>query len=193
MERFSSYKRETEETRVSLNLGLDGTGKFQVNTEIPFFDHMLAQLIKHSNIDLSLTASGDLEVDLHHTVEDVGIVLGKAFNEALGKGKGIQRFGFALVPMDDVLCRVAVDISGRPYLYTNLNFTNSRVGIFPTELIEEFLRSFAYNAGITLHVELLHGKNTHHQIEAIFKALGQSLKMAIKINSNQIPSTKGVI
>ncbi len=193
MARKSRLKRSTLETEIELELALDGKGNYQIETGIPFFDHMLAQLAKHGGLDLKLAASGDLEVDLHHTVEDTGIVLGRAVKEALGDRRGIQRYASALLPMDDVLCRVVLDISSRPYLYSDLAFSSEFVGQFPVELVEEFLRSFAFNAGITLHVELLHGSNTHHQVEAVFKALGRCLKLAVRLNSDQIPSTKGVL
>ncbi|AZR74030.1 imidazoleglycerol-phosphate dehydratase [Anoxybacter fermentans] len=194
MERRCEIERSTLETRIKLKLNIDGNGNYEIKTGIPFFDHMLAQLAKHGSLDLFINAQGDLDVDFHHTVEDVGIVLGQAFKKALGEGVGIQRFGSALIPMDDALSRVVVDISGRPYLYTDLPFSNERVGNFPTELIEEFLRAFSVHGQLTLHAELLHGRNTHHQVEAVFKALGQSLKMAVqKSGLEQIPSTKGVL
>ncbi len=194
MERKCEIERTTTETQIQISLDIDGSGIYEIQTGIPFFDHMLAQVAKHGSLDLKIIANGDLAVDFHHTVEDVGIVLGKALKKVLGDGRGIQRYGHALVPMDDALSRVVVDFSGRPYLYADLSFNNDLVGQFPTELVEEFLRGFIFNGGITLHAELLHGKNTHHQVESIFKALGQSLKMAVSFNgSSQIPSTKGVL
>ncbi len=194
MERRCNLERSTTETQIQISLDIDGSGVYEIDTNIPFFDHMLAQLTKHSDFDLKIVAKGDLEVDFHHTVEDVGIVLGNVFKKALGDGRGIQRFGQALIPMDDALSRVVIDLSGRAYLYVDLSFSNDTVGQFPTELVEEFLRAFAFHGGITLHAELLYGKNTHHQIESLFKALGQSLKMAVLLNGKgQIPSTKGVL
>lgn len=194
MKRQSQMERITKETRVMVNLTIDGSGEYQIHSGLPFFDHMLSQLAKHGGFDLQLEAQGDLEVDAHHTVEDVGIVLGQAIRQILGDSRGIQRFGHALIPMDDVLSRVAVDLSGRGYLYTDVPFSNTMVGAFPTELVEEFLRALAIQGGITLHVELLHGRNTHHQVEAVFKALGQSLKMAFRRDGSEIlPSTKGML
>lgn len=194
MARRCELKRTTNETEINLLLATRDFSKSTIDTGIPFFDHMLAQFAKHGNFHLQLRALGDLEVDFHHTVEDVGIVLGLAFKELVGDGRGIRRFGQALIPMDDALSRVVVDLSGRGYLYTDLVFSSTNIGQFPSELVEEFLRSLAINGELTLHVELLHGRNTHHQVESIFKALGQSLMMALAETGNsQIPSTKGVL
>lgn len=194
MVRKSELKRVTQETEISISLKTPGLGQAVIDTKIPFFDHMLAQLAKHGNFNLQLRATGDLEVDFHHTVEDVGIIFGLALKELVADRRGIRRFGHALIPMDDALSRVVVDLSGRGYLYTDLVFTSSTVGQFHLELVEEFLRSLAIKGELTLHVELLHGKNTHHQVESIFKALGQSLLMALaETGSQEIPSTKGVL
>jgi len=154
---------------------------------------MLEQIARHGNVDLELSVKGDLHIDTHHSIEDTGIALGKAFAKALGNKKGITRFSSALVPLDETLVRAVVDISGRPYLYTELPFTREVVGDFPSEMVVEFMRAFAFNAGITLHLEILHGENCHHQIEAVFKALARALKDAVRIESDKIPSTKGVL
>lgn len=193
MKRKSQLERKTKETAITLDLDLDGRGKYQIETGVPFFDHMLAQLARHGKLDMELKAKGDIEIDFHHTVEDVGILLGKAFKQAIGDKKGIRRFGQSLLPMDDVLSRIVLDISGRPYLYCDLDFNSPYVGQFPVELVEEFLRAFTTHSGITLHAEILHGSNTHHQIEAVFKGLGRSLGSAIEVIDTDIPSTKGVL
>ncbi len=192
MNRKSQMKRITKETDIKLSLQLDG-GDVEVNTGIGFLDHMINTLAVHGGFGLVLDADGDLNVDAHHTTEDVGIVLGKAFSEALGDKTGIVRFGSAFVPMDEALGFCAVDISGRPFLVLNAEFTNERVGSFDTCLVEEFMRAFAYNAGITLHLRCEYGKNDHHKIEALFKALAYALKAAIKQNSGEIVTTKGVL
>ncbi len=198
MERICELTRKTLETEIKIKLeisdSVDVTREDGIDTGIPFFDHMLAQLAKHGGLSLRIQATGDLQVDYHHTVEDVGIVLGQSLKQILGDYRGIQRFGNALVPMDDALSRVVVDLSGRSYLFADMPFSTDLVGQFPTELVEEFLRALAFNAGMTLHVELLHGRNTHHQVEAIFKALGQSLKLALALTGlDTVPSTKGVL
>lgn len=192
-DRAALEQRKTKETEISANLNLDGEGKSEIKTGIGFFDHMLEQIARHGNIDLELSVKGDLYIDSHHSIEDTGITLGKAFAKALGDKQGITRFSSALVPLDETLVRAVVDISGRPYLYTDLPFTREMVGDFPAEMVVEFMRAFAYNAGITLHLEILHGENCHHQIEAVFKALARALKDAVKIESDKIPSTKGVL
>jgi len=185
--------RKTAETNIEISIDLDGSGKCSIDTGVAFFDHMLDQVARHGNFDLNISADGDLEIDAHHTVEDTGIALGQAFADALGYKKGISRFSSVLIPLDESLVRTTVDISGRPFLYTDLSFSREMVGDFPSELVVEFLRAFSYNAGITVHVELMHGENCHHQIEAVFKALARALKLAVKIESDQIPSTKGVL
>lgn len=192
-ERTAVEQRKTQETEIVVSLNLDGEGKSEIKTGIGFFDHMLEQIARHGNIDLELSVQGDLEIDTHHSIEDTGIALGKAFARAIGDKKGIRRFSSALIPLDETLVRAVVDISGRPYLYTVLPFSREMVGDLPAEMVVEFMRAFAFNAGITLHLEILHGKNCHHQIEAVFKALARVLKEAVKIESDKIPSTKGVL
>ena len=191
--RTSKIERITNETKINLFLKLDGVGKSTVKTCIPFLDHVLDQLVFHSSIDLELNAEGDIEIDFHHTVEDCGICLGKAFIEALGDKKGINRYGFFLLPMDDALIRVALDFSGRSFLSWKVNFPTNRVGDFDLELVREFFNAFSTNSGATLHVEMLDGFNSHHISEAIFKAMGKSIKMAVAKNKDVeiIPSTKG--
>ena len=193
--RTSKIERTTNETKINLFLKLDGLGKSTVKTCIPFFDHMLDQLVFHSSINLELNAEGDLEIDFHHTVEDCGICLGKAFSKAIGDKKGINRYGFFLLPMDDALVRVALDFSGRPFLNWKVRFPTSTVGSFDLELVREFFNSFSINSQATLHVEMLDGLNSHHIAEAIFKGAGKAIKMAIAKNqgSGSIPSTKGIL
>lgn len=193
--RCAEIKRDTNETSVSIKINLDGTGKSSIDTGVPFMDHMLDLLTKHGGLDLLVEARGDLEVDAHHTVEDVGICLGQAFREALGDKHGIERYGHVMLPMDESLAIVALDISGRGYLVYDVPLPSSRVGNFDTELVQEFLHAFANNGAITLHVRLLAGKNTHHIIEAVFKGLGRALSLAgaIKDPMRGIPSTKGVL
>ena len=192
-DRVAVEQRKTKETEIIASVNLDGEGRSEIKTKIGFFDHMLEQIARHGNIDLELSVKGDLHIDTHHSIEDTGIALGKAFAKALGDKKGITRFSSVLVPLDETLVRAVVDISGRPYLYTDLPFTREMVGDFPSEMVVEFMRAFAFNAGITLHLEILHGKNCHHQVEAVFKALARALKEAVKIESDKIPSTKGVL
>ena len=193
MIRSAKIDRVTHETEINLILNLDGLGKGTIKTGIPFFDHMLDQLTFHSLIDLKLDAQGDVGIDFHHTVEDCGICLGKAFSNALGDKKGINRYGFFLLPMDDALIRVALDFSGRSYLNWNVRFPTSRVGNFDLELVREFFNSFSTNSGATIHVEMLDGFNSHHISEAIFKGMGKAIKMAIARDARlrSIPSTKG--
>ncbi|KUK35165.1 MAG: Imidazoleglycerol-phosphate dehydratase [Caldanaerobacter subterraneus] len=193
--RKAEVKRKTKETDIYVELNIDGKGNYDIATGIGFFDHMLSLFAKHGLFDLKVVAKGDLEVDTHHTVEDVGIVLGNAFLKAAGDKKSIKRFSTFYVPMDEALVRVSVDISGRSFLYCDLPLKAERVGNFETENVEEFLRAFAYNFGITLHVELLHGGNSHHIIEATFKALGRALDEALRIDERAegIPSTKGIL
>lgn len=195
MLRSADIKRETRETSIHLELNLDGSNKSSIDTGVGFFDHMLDALQKHAGFDLSVQAKGDLHIDAHHTVEDVGIVLGQAVLKAIGDAKGINRFGSAYCPLDESLARAVVDISGRPFMFFSSPLPLTRVGDFDGELCEEFLRAFAMNAKITLHVELLHGANQHHAMEAMTKAVARALKMALKIEdgNEQIPSTKGVL
>ena len=193
--RSANIDRVTNETSIHLVLNLDGVGKGVINTSIPFFDHMLNQLTFHSLVDLEMSAKGDVEIDCHHTVEDCGICLGKAFSKAIGDKKGINRYGFFLLPMDDALVRVALDFSGRPFLNWKVRFPTSTVGTFDLELVREFFNSFSINSQATLHVEMLDGLNSHHIAEAIFKAVGKAIKMAIEKNRRlgSVPSTKGIL
>ncbi|MGN0640625.1 MAG: imidazoleglycerol-phosphate dehydratase HisB [Oscillospiraceae bacterium] len=190
--RKADITRKTKETVISASLNLDG-GEVKISTGIGFLDHMLTALGVHGGFGLTLAAKGDLEVDGHHTAEDVGIVLGKAFCEALGDKGGIVRYGSAYIPMDEALGFCAVDISGRPFLVFNAEFVNEKIGELDTCLIEEFMRAFAFNAGITLHLRCEYGKNDHHKAEALFKALAYALKEATRPNSGGVVSTKGVL
>ncbi|MEW6423459.1 MAG: imidazoleglycerol-phosphate dehydratase HisB [Bacillota bacterium] len=191
-QRTGEISRQTAETGINLRLNIDGAGNYQINTGLGFFDHMLALFARHGTFDLELTAKGDLNVDAHHTVEDIGICLGRALKAALGDKAGIARFGHALVPMDESLAMVAVDISGRGYLAFATRFPAAKVGGFDTELVEEFLRALAVNGEFTLHVRLLAGRNSHHICEAIFKALGRALRDAVSLDERGqgVPSTK---
>ncbi len=192
--RSAKLVRETRETRISVSLGLDGTGVRRIATGIGFFDHMLDQLAKHALLDLELEAKGDLHIDAHHTVEDTGLALGKAIAQALGDRAGITRYGHALIPMDETLTRVAIDISGRPYLVWKVSFSQPRLGEMDTELFREFFQALAQEGGITLHVETLYGVNNHHIIESAFKGLARALRDAIAPDprmAGQVPSTKG--
>ncbi len=191
--RESAIKRDTKETDINIKINLDGNGKNNISTGIGFFNHMLTALSMHSGIDMDINVKGDLEVDGHHTVEDTGIVLGQAFKAAIGDMKGIARYGSAFVPMDEALGFASLDISGRPFLVFNAEFPEERTGEYDTCLTEEFFRAFAYNAGITLHVKCEYGKNSHHMIEAMFKAVAHALKTAKKMTGNEILSTKGVL
>ena len=194
MNRTASKERMTKETKIRLELDLDGEGRLQGNTGIGFFDHMLDLLVKHAGFGLTLDVKGDLEIDGHHTVEDLGIVLGTALKEALGDKKGINRYGHMLLPMDEVLVMLALDLGGRPYLAYEVELPFETIGNFETELVEEFLRAFTTAAGMNLHVRLLAGRNTHHIIEGVFKALARALKMAVKVDEKGgIPSTKGIL
>jgi imidazoleglycerol-phosphate dehydratase len=192
--RIAKVERKTKETDIKLILNLDGKGQYSIDTSIPFLDHMLSLMCRHGIFDMKLKARGDIDVDFHHTVEDIGIVFGKAVKQALGNMKGISRFGMATVPMDEALASVSLDISGRPYLVYKVEFPKkSKIKNFDPDLIEDFLQAFVSNSGITLHVESPYGRNTHHIIEAIFKALGRALKEAVSIDSRMrgIPTTKG--
>ena len=189
-----SVKRKTKETAIEVKVNLDGTGKSDIKTGIGFLDHMLDQISKHSLIDISIKAKGDLHVDLHHTTEDSALAFGEALNKALGERKGIKRFGQALSAMDETLSRVVVDCSNRPYLVWKVNFTISQLGEMDTELFKEWFQAFSQSSGITLHVENLYGENNHHIIESCFKGLARALREAISIDfkrTNEIPSTKG--
>ena len=185
--------RKTKETDITLSLNLDGSGNSNLSANLPFLEHMLDQTIRYSSIDLDLDAKGDLEIDAHHTVEDIGITLGAAFEKALGDKKGIHRFGYAYIPLDEALSRVVIDFSGRPGLIYNATYPRARVGEFDVELLSEFFHGFSNHAKATIHIDNIRGKNAHHIAETIFKAFGKALKMAIsfdKQNINKIPSTK---
>jgi len=197
MNRSATKSRQTRETKIDITLTIDGTGVFEGSTGIGFLDHMLEQLTRHGGIDLSIIAQGDVHIDAHHTVEDIGITIGQAFKEALGDKTGIMRYGHAYVPMDEALSRVVIDLSGRAFLVWKVDFTIDRLGPqMETELFREFFQGFSQNAGITLHIENLYAVNNHHRIESIFKAFARALKMACSIdasNAHQIPSTKGAL
>ena len=186
--------RNTSETQIKIALNLDGTGKAQLNSGVPFLDHMLDQIARHGMIDLTVTAKGDTHIDDHHTVEDVGITLGQAIAKAVGDKKGITRYGHSYVPLDETLSRVVVDFSGRPGLEFHVPFTRARVGDFDVDLTIEFFRGFVNHAGVTLHIDNIRGINAHHQIETVFKAFGRALRMALELDpraSGVVPSTKG--
>ncbi|AJA49333.1 imidazoleglycerol-phosphate dehydratase [Clostridium pasteurianum DSM 525 = ATCC 6013] len=191
--REASISRKTMETNIDMSLELDGEGNSSIETGVGFFDHMLTLMTKHGLMTLNLKAEGDIYVDSHHLVEDVGIVLGKCINKALGDKVGIKRYGTAYVPMDESLSLVSIDISGRPYLVFEGDFSTEKLGMFETEMVEEFFRAVAFNAGITLHVKSLYGKNTHHIIEGMFKAFGRALKEAMEkdFRIKGVMSTKG--
>lgn len=194
MNRTAEITRKTRETDIKIKLDLDKSGEVSIDTGIGFLDHMLTALAVHGGFSLSVKCVGDLNVDGHHTTEDIGIVLGMAFREALGDKSGIMRYGSAFIPMDESLAFCSLDISARPFLVFNAQFTNERVGEFDTCLTEEFIRSFAFNAGITLHLRVEYGSNDHHKIEALFKALAYALKAAVKRNTDgSVVSTKGVL
>ncbi len=192
-DRIAMVERNTLETQITCEINLDGEGTVDVETGLPFFEHMLDQIGRHGMIDLKIRATGDLEVDAHHTVEDVGITLGQAFDKALGDKKGIRRYGHAYVPLDEALSRVVIDFSGRPGLEYDIPFTRARVGEFDVDLFGEFFQGFVNHARVTLHVDNLRGKNSHHQIETVFKAFGRALRMAVEHDprASGIPSTKG--
>jgi imidazoleglycerol-phosphate dehydratase len=194
--RSATVHRKTNETDIRVVLDLDGTGVYSVSTGIGFLDHMLEQLSRHSLIDLSVEAIGDLHIDQHHTTEDTGIAIGEAFAKALGDRKGITRYGHAYAPMDETLTRVAIDISGRPFLVWRTEFSQAKLGDFDSELFEHWFHSFAGAAGITLHVETLYGRNNHHIVESAYKALARALRVAVEIDprkADQVPSTKGTL
>lgn len=193
-DRIASVSRDTLETQISVSINLDGTGQSSFETGIPFLDHMLDQIARHGLVDLEIKASGDLHIDDHHTVEDVGITLGQAFNQALGEKKGIMRYGHAYVPLDEALSRVVIDFSGRPGIEYRVSYPRARVGQFDVDLIHEFFQGFANHAPATLHIDNLHGKNAHHIAETIFKAFGRAVRVAVTRDermAGRIPSTKG--
>ena len=188
--------RNTLETQISVNLNLDGTGKSTLETGVPFLDHMLDQIARHGMIDLAIVAKGDLHIDAHHTVEDIGITLGQAFAKAVGDKKGLRRYGHAYVPLDEALSRVVIDLSGRPGLGFNVAFTRARIGDFDVDLFHEFFQGLTNHALMTLHIDNLSGRNAHHQAETVFKAFGRALRMAIEHDpaaAGIIPSTKGTL
>ena len=192
--RQATVKRKTKETDISVTVDLDGAGTARIATGVGFFDHMLDQLARHSLVDIAIAAKGDLHIDQHHTVEDVGIALGRALGQALGDRAGIARYADAHLPMDETLTRAAIDVSGRPYLVWKVEFSRPKIGDFDTELVPEFFQAFAQNAGITLHVETLYGRNNHHIAESCFKAVARALGAAVAIDPRQkgrVPSTKG--
>ncbi len=194
--RRATVRRETTETQIAVELNLDGTGTYAISTGIGFFDHMLEQLSRHSLIDLTVETKGDLHIDQHHTVEDTGLAIGEALAKALGDKRGIRRYADALSPMDETLTRVAVDISGRPFLVWKTEFSQKRLGEMDTEMFEHFFHSFAQTAGLTLHVETLYGSNNHHIAEAAFKGLARALREAVEIDPRKagvVPSTKGTL
>ena len=193
-DRIASVERNTLETQIQINLNLDGIGVGEFKTGIPFFEHMLDQVSRHGLVDVSIQATGDLGIDDHHTVEDVGITLGQAFAEAVGDKKGMTRYGHAYVPLDEALSRVVIDFSGRPGLFYDIPFTRSAVGGFDVDLFREFFQGFVNHAQVTLHIDNLKGDNSHHQIETVFKAFGRALRMALNPDprmGGMIPSTKG--
>ncbi len=194
--RKAKLERRTKETDIELEINLDGKGKYSINTSIPFLDHMLSLMSKHGLLDIKLKAKGDIDIDYHHTVEDIGIILGKAVKQALGDMKGISRYGQTSVPMDEALASVSLDISGRPYLVYRVNFPKkAKIKNFDPDLIEDFLQAFVSHSGITLHINLLYGRNTHHMIEAIFKGLGMALREAVTIDKRirGLPTTKNML
>jgi len=194
--RSATITRNTAETRISVTINLDGTGQYDNQTGVGFFDHMLDQLSRHSLIDMTIRAEGDYHIDDHHTVEDTGIALGQAFVKAVGDKKGINRYGSCLLPMDDALVRAALDISARPFLVFNLDMPTQKIGGFDTELVREFFQALSTHAGLTLHIDKLHGLNSHHIAEAAFKSVARAMRQAVEIDprmSQALPSTKGAL
>lgn len=194
--RSATVTRNTKETRISVTVNLDGSGQYDVATGVGFLDHMLEQLSRHSLIDLTVRADGDLHIDFHHTTEDTGIAIGEAVSKALGQRQGISRYGHAYIPMDETLTRAAIDLSNRPYLIWKVGFTRDKLGDMDTELFKEWFQAFAFAAGATLHVENLYGENNHHIVESCYKALARALRVAIEIDprkADAVPSTKGVL
>ncbi len=196
MARTANIKRDTRETRIAVEVNLDGSGRGDYHTGVPFLDHMLDQVGTHGLIDLSVQADGDLHIDAHHTVEDIGITLGQAFAEALGDKRGIRRYGHAYVPLDEALSRVVIDFSGRPGLEFHVDFSRGMIGAFDVDLFHEFFQGFVNHAAATLHVDCLRGRNAHHQAETVFKAFGRALRMAMELDprlGDVIPSSKGTL
>jgi len=195
-ERTASVTRDTLETQISAEINIDGTGQFEADTGVPFLEHMMDQISRHGLIDINVKAKGDLHIDDHHTVEDIGITLGQAFHKAVGDKRGMVRYGHAYVPLDEALSRVVIDFSGRPGLQMNVEFVRGSVGGFDVDLFGEFFQGFVNHAGVTLHIDNLRGKNTHHQAETIFKAFGRALRMALEMDPRAegvMPSTKGCL
>ena len=194
-QRIADIHRETKETSITCQINLDGVGKYEIDTGIGFLDHMLTHLSKHGKIDLTVKAKGDLNVDAHHTVEDIGLVFGDTLNKALGDRKGIKRYGHAVTPMDDALCAVTIDLSNRPYLVYQVPPLSPRVGQFETELAPEFFRAFCHHGGVTLHINVPYGNNTHHILEAVLKAWGRALDESTQIDERRkgVPSSKGAL
>lgn len=193
-ERKASVARDTLETQIQVDLNLDGSGKSELATGVPFFDHMLDQIARHGMLDISIRANGDLEIDAHHTVEDIGICVGQALGQAVGDKKGIRRYGHAYVPLDEALSRVVIDLSGRPGLTYAVDFPRARIGDFDVDLCHEFFAALCNHAGLTLHIDCLRGRNAHHIAETVFKAFGRALRMALEADTRmagQMPSTKG--
>ena len=194
--RTANVSRDTLETQISVEINLDGTGEFKADTGVPFLEHMMDQISRHGLIDINVKANGDTHIDDHHTVEDIGITLGQAFKQAVGDKKGIRRYGHAYVPLDEALSRVVIDFSGRPGLEMHVDFVRGSVGGFDVDLFGEFFHGFVNHAGVTLHIDNLRGKNTHHQAETVFKAFGRALRMALAADERMAgvtPSTKGVL
>jgi imidazoleglycerol-phosphate dehydratase len=191
--RKAEVSRNTKETKIGVKLNLDGKGAAQIATGVPFLDHMLEQVARHGAFDLDISAKGDLHIDAHHTVEDIGITLGQAFAKAAGDKKGVRRYGHAYVPLDEALSRAVVDLSGRPGLEYHIEFTRARIGEFDVDLVHEFFQGFVNHAQVTLHVDNLKGTNAHHQAETVFKAFGRALRMAVEVDPQvkDVPSTKG--
>ncbi len=193
--RKAEVRRKTKETEIALKIDLDGSGRHSIDTGIPFFDHMLSLLSHHGSLDLSLKAKGDIHVDHHHTVEDVGICLGEGIRKALGEAKGINRYGTAFTPMDETLASIAIDLSMRSCLVFNVKLRRARIGTFDLELVEEFFRALCNHGRMTLHINLLYGRNSHHMVEAVFKGFGRALREAVSLDSRSsgVPSTKGIL
>ena len=191
--RTAKIHRKTNETDITVELNLDGIGKYEIDSGVGFLDHMLTHLSKHSKIDMNVRATGDLHIDAHHTVEDIGICLGECLNEALGDKKGIARYGHSSIPMEESLANVSIDLSGRPSFIYKVEYSSEKIGDLDVECIEEMLRSFSNTAGFNLHINVPYGTNSHHVAEAIFKALGQAFAAAVKITGTEIPSTKGIL
>ena len=194
--RTATVSRNTNETRIRVTINLDGTGRQQVHTGVPFLDHMIDQIARHGLFDLDIHADGDLHIDAHHTVEDVGITLGQAFAQAVGNKAGLRRYGHAYVPLDEALSRVVIDLSGRPGLFFHVPFTRAMIGQFDVDLAREFFQGFVNHALATVHIDNLRGENAHHQCETVFKAFGRALRMAVEVDGragDTVPSTKGVL